>query len=175
HVLLHVRRELDEKRPEVRPERSRGAEQVIHGILYVLEPLVVRDPLRRLENEREVLRHFGGPALERRQVRHAIKRVVHLDRREMPGVVAKHVLRRQLLGIEVSLPFLVRPAARSRSDPHACSWVQATGAVSPPTLPWYASARPSRRPEFGRSASGRGSRDRRRPRRGGWRGSRACR
>ena len=79
------------------------------------------DALRRLDHEAEVLGHLLGPTLEHRLLRHPVERVVDLDRREALGVVAQHVLRRQLLRVEVALPFRVRVAAGAdpRLDAHA--------------------------------------------------------
>src|SRR4051794_1915576 len=58
-----------------------------------------------------MLGHFLRPSRKHCLRRHAIKRVVDLDRRETLAVIAQHRVCRQLLGIEVSDPFLVRVAA----------------------------------------------------------------
>src|SRR6185436_17999803 len=54
-------------------------------------------------------------------LRHPVEGVVHLDGAEGLRVELQHVLRRDLLGIEVSLPFLVRPAAGAGPDLHRVS------------------------------------------------------
>ena len=46
----------------------------------VLQPLDVRDPLRRLEHEPEIGRHLARPRFQHRRLGHAIEGVVDLDR-----------------------------------------------------------------------------------------------
>jgi len=80
----------------------------------VFQALLVSDAARRLERESEVVGHLLRPAREHGFSRHAVKRVVDLDRRETFRVVAQHLARGQLLRVERAQPLLVGIAAGSR-------------------------------------------------------------
>src|SRR5215470_5501705 len=82
------------------------------------QSLLVADPARRLERESKVVRHLLRPLSEHRLRRHAIERIVDLDRVEMPGVEAQHLAGGELLRIERALPFFIRVAARSSQHLH---------------------------------------------------------
>ena len=118
-VLSHRRRQLEEDRPELRPEHRRAAEQLGDDGFRLLEALVVSDPPRRLEREGETTGHLLRPPREHPLARHAIEGVVDLDRRQPLGVVAEPPVGRKLLGIEAPLPLLVRVAARAGRHLHS--------------------------------------------------------
>ena len=118
-VLLHEGRKLEEHRSLPRTEDLRGLEEVRHGVGRVRgEALLVGDPARGLKHEREVVGDLAHPALEQLPGRHAVERVVDLDRLEALGVEAEHVRFLQVLGVERALPFLVAVSARPHEDLH---------------------------------------------------------
>src|SRR5262249_11471348 len=75
--------------------------------------------LRGFDHEFEIRRHFGCPGLQHRGFGHAIERVVDLHGSKMLAVEAKHLLVRQILRVERSLPFLVGIPARADVKVHS--------------------------------------------------------
>ena len=57
-------------------------------VAHVAQPLLVRDPLGRLEDEREPVRRLAGPPLQQLARGHPVERVVDLDGGEALGVEA---------------------------------------------------------------------------------------
>src|SRR5262249_18839246 len=64
-VLLQIRRQLKEDGAEPAAERRRDLEEVVDRVAGLLEPLLVRDPLRRFEHEDETGRDLLRPLRER--------------------------------------------------------------------------------------------------------------
>ena len=95
------------------PGPLRCAEEVFERVVNMGEPVDVGDPARGLEDEPERRRHLIGPNRAGAFfLGDAIEGVVDLDRGDSAGVVAKHVVRRQVRRVRTSpSPLLVGPAA----------------------------------------------------------------
>src|SRR5438477_1158921 len=131
-VLLEVGRQLEQDGPELRAELARRLEKVAQRVVHVLEAGDVSDALRGLEHERERGRCGGVPARDGFRVRHAVKRVVDLDRRESLGVILKHLRLGELRGIERPLPLGEVVARRPDANLHATQTVlMSTNSLSP--------------------------------------------
>jgi len=117
-VFLEVGRQLEERRPEPRPEEIGGAHEVLQLLAALLETLEVRDLLRCLQDEGEILRHLLGPLEDEFFGRHAVEGVVDLNGLETARVERKEAGRLEVGGIERALPLLVRVAARPYSHFH---------------------------------------------------------
>ena len=134
-ILLQKRRQLKQQWPQAILQDPGDFQEIRHGIAGVLEPLFVRDPLRGLEHELEIGGNLGGPCFQDRRLGHAIKRVVDLDRAETLAVESEHLLVRQFIGIERTLPFLVGIAAGADVEVHlrSVSWHPAAKGRCPST------------------------------------------
>src|SRR6267143_5177368 len=115
-VLLQVRRQLEQQGPELAAQRLGASEEFGDVGFALFQAQLVGDAARRLECEGEAFRHLFGPAREHRLGGHAVEGVVDLDRREMPGIVAQHPVRRMLFRVELAEPLLVGEAARSGEE-----------------------------------------------------------
>src|SRR5688572_17883320 len=78
----------------------------------------MRHPLRRLEHERESVRHLRCPLRHQLLIRHSVKRVVDLDGAEVRRVKREHLCGRQVGGVKRPLPFLVAVAAGADDEAH---------------------------------------------------------
>src|SRR5437867_5666236 len=89
----------------------------------VAQPVVMGDAARRLQRESEMVGYLFRPLRKHRLCRHTVESVVDLDRRKTLGVVAQHLAHGEFLRIEMTQPFLVGVAARSRAQQHRlCSY-----------------------------------------------------
>src|SRR5678815_2900308 len=118
-ILLEVRRELKQHRPELRAERRCGLEKLPHQIAAIAQPAVVRDPPGGFQRQLEPLRGGLIPPVENLLVRRAIERVVDLDGWEPFSVIGQHLRRRQLLRIEAALPFGIVVAGGADPEAHS--------------------------------------------------------
>src|SRR6185503_3816071 len=116
HVLLEVRRELEEQRTELPPEEAGRVAEVANGILHLLQALEVRDLLRGLEREGEVIGGGGRPAGHRLGIRQPVEGVVDLDGREALRIVRKHLACRESLWVEGALPLRIVVAGGSDAE-----------------------------------------------------------
>jgi hypothetical protein len=105
HVLLRIRRQLEQQRPQLVAERAGHAAKRLDELAAVLQPAVVGDPPRCLQRELVGRRRLRRPPADELLVRHAVEGVVDLNRRKARGVVRQHLRRRKIGGIEVALPF----------------------------------------------------------------------
>src|SRR5580704_16476110 len=101
----------------------------------VLEPLEVRDSLRRFEREPKTGWHVGRPRLQDRRFGQAAECVVHLNRPKMLSVIAEHLLVRQTFWVELALPWLVRIAAGADVEVHVGLPSASGGRQSPEFCP----------------------------------------
>src|SRR6185437_2205527 len=110
---------LEQHRAYPAAQHRRVREQKLHRARTLrLEPRMVRDPLARLDRERERVRHLRRPFPQHVLLRQPIERVVDLDARKLPRVEAEHPIVLQILRVERALPFLERVPARPRDHPH---------------------------------------------------------
>src|SRR5215472_2368386 len=94
------------------------------------------DLLVGLQREPKSVWNNLRPLQEQILRRHAIKRVIDLDRGELLRVKAKHVPIGKLLGVKISLPFLIRVSrgsypklAHVRNNCTSALWHLITAAV----------------------------------------------
>ena len=96
-------------------------------LLAVLQSRVVSNATRSLQREAEFLWRHLGPSGQKTFGRHPVEGVVDLDRWQPLGIVRKHLLRREPLGIEASLPLRIvvprgtHPKGGPASLRHTCS------------------------------------------------------
>src|SRR5436309_3625672 len=74
---------------------------------------VKRKELMQFHVEREPIRRGGAPALNHSQIRHGIKRRVHLDHLKLLRVPTKPLIRAHSFGIPMLNKTRIRPAGRS--------------------------------------------------------------
>src|SRR5206468_9949793 len=119
------RRKLKENRPELSAEGRGHIEEAGHILLRSDQSLLMRDPLRRFQNERERIRDLLRPLRQHLLLGHAIERVVDLYGVEAAGVELQHFVRRKIFRIKASLPLLVTVAAGANANPHGVTIVAA--------------------------------------------------
>src|SRR5437773_5015763 len=78
----------------------------------------MRDPLARLDRERERVRDLRRPILEHVLLRQPVERVVDLDGRKPARIEAEHRVVLEIGGIERPLPLLERVPARPGPELH---------------------------------------------------------
>src|SRR5690606_22003185 len=113
-----VRRQLEQHDPKARPKRLQCLEEPASLLATIGKLLEMRDAAWRLDGEAKAFRHLRGPAREHVRLRHAVERVVDLDRWQAAGIEGKHFVRGQLLGIEGALPLLERKSAGPAVELH---------------------------------------------------------
>src|SRR6185312_8123414 len=117
-VLLKIRRQLKQDRPELRAARRGHLEEIRRRVHAIAQAGEMRDALRRLQGEPEAFGRRAAPALHRLLIRHAVEGVVDLDAREARRVVRQHLRRLHLFGIEAALPLRIVPAGCADPDGH---------------------------------------------------------
>src|SRR5438094_618814 len=123
---------LDQVVPRCRPKLACRLEKVAPRMVDVPEQGDVRDGLRCFEHEREPRGCGGVPARDGLRVRHAVERIVDLDRRESLGIILEHLRLGELRGIERPLPLGEVVARRPDANPHATQTVlMSTNSLSP--------------------------------------------
>src|SRR5262249_29217581 len=117
-VFLEVGRQLKQEGRPPAFQLCDHPQKTLRLAADLLQSPAVRNRLRCLESESEIVRYLLRPGPEDARFRHAVERAVDLDRGKMPGVVAQHFVWAQAFGIELPFPFLVTVAARSHEELH---------------------------------------------------------
>src|SRR6266487_2764631 len=106
-ILLHVWRELKKNHSQTILEGAGGFNQIRHVGFCILESLEMCNPLRCLYRETKSLGHLLFPVFKYAFLRQTIESVIDLDSRKAGRIIREHLLRRQVLWIEISLPLLI--------------------------------------------------------------------
>jgi hypothetical protein len=117
-VLLEIRRQLEQQRPQTLAQLPGHGEELRHGLIGVPQPKPMRDLLRGFECESEFATHLLRPTLDVGQRGHAVERLVDLNGAKMLAVKGEHPIVGQLLRVELPLPRLVRVAAGACIQTH---------------------------------------------------------
>src|SRR5580658_8233309 len=113
HVFAEEGWQLEEKGPEARSHGLDCFDESRDGVLRVFQLRRVRDALRSFHREGEIFRDLFAPAERELGGRHAIERIVDLDRRKTRRVKAEKVFGGEVSRIKGPLPFFIGVAARS--------------------------------------------------------------
>jgi len=113
-----VRGELQQHRPELRPEVSRVAEEAPHRLLGLAQAADMGQVPARLDRDHEVVRGPRRPGRKRMRLGQAVEGVVGLDHREPGRVVLEPGPLGQPLRVEAATPVAVLPARRADQDRH---------------------------------------------------------
>ncbi len=118
HILLEIRRQLEQQRPEFFLQNPGHAQKVSRRLVDLFQPFEMRNQLRRLETESKARRHLGRPRLQQGRGRHAVVRVVHFAGGKMLSVVAQHLLGWHFFRVKRPFPLLVAEPARADEEFH---------------------------------------------------------
>jgi len=127
-VGLHLRRQLEQHRPELLTEQLQPRFHELDAVVVdVLQPLDVGEEARRFPGEHEALRRLLHPSLDRLHRRHAVEHPVQLNGGEVAAVEAEVLLLRQFAREEAAVPMAIKPSRCADQHLLTCAAWQASG------------------------------------------------
>jgi len=119
-VLLELRRQLKQDRPEAIAELQNDTAKIIERVLAITQLGEVGDFLRGLEGEAKIFRRLRFPILDRLGGGDAVESVIDLGRRKALREIRQHFGRGQILGVEIAFPLRILEARRADRSFHRC-------------------------------------------------------